>query len=219
MGFDFSVRLTDLAIVFATFFGPVFAVRAQRKVDDLKAKRGLQERAFHILMANRATWLAPVRVEALNSIPIAFYGDKGPLKKINEAWRELLHHFDTASSEEWKDRVKEWESRRLELDIALLRLVGEHLGFEFPALDVKTQHYFPVSLGDRVSDEEAIRRGMARVLSGKMPLPVAPIVPDSVFADQNVIREAVKKVLAGEQAVSVKVDSAGVDAKSTDGAR
>ncbi|WP_143037140.1 DUF6680 family protein [Paraburkholderia tuberum] len=159
------MRLTDLAIVFATFFGPVFALRAQCKVDDLKPKRGLHERAFHILMANRSTWLAPVRVEALNSIPIAFYRAKGPLKKINEAWRELLHYFDTASSDEWKDRVKEWESRRLELDIALLRLVGEHLGFEFPALGVKTQHYFPVCLGDRVSDEEAIRRGMARVLS------------------------------------------------------
>lgn len=130
-----------------------------------------------------------------------------------------MHHFDTAPSDEWKDYAKEWESRRLELDIALLRLVGEHLGFEFPALDVKTQHYFPVSLGDRVSDEDAIRRGLARVLSGKMPLPVAPIVPDSVFADQNVIREAIKKVLAGEQAVSVKLDSSGVDTKSADGMR
>ncbi|WP_175951218.1 DUF6680 family protein [Burkholderia sp. BCC0405] len=74
MNWDLSIKLTDLAIILATFCGPIFAVRTQRKLDDAKALRAGRERVFNMLMSTRATWLAPGCIEALNSIPIAFYG-------------------------------------------------------------------------------------------------------------------------------------------------
>ena len=85
-----------------------------------------------------------------------------------------------------------------------------YLDYEFPALDVKTQHYFPVGLGDRISDEDAIRRGMARIMKGEAPLPVAPIVPDAVFSEHNAIRAALSKLLAGEHSLNVRVDDSSV---------
>ncbi|MBU6490321.1 MAG: hypothetical protein KGQ57_21220, partial [Burkholderiales bacterium] len=63
---DFSVKMTDVAIVIATFCGPIFAVWAQRHLDRRRALRDAQERVFNVLMATRATWIAPARVEALN---------------------------------------------------------------------------------------------------------------------------------------------------------
>lgn len=206
MNWDMSVKLTDLAIVFATFCGPIFAVRTQRKLDDAKAIRATQERVFNVLMATRATWLAPARIEALNSIPIAFYGDEQGLKDINDAWRELFHLFDHANTPEWQGQQQAWETRRLELDTALLRKVGQYLGYVFPALDVRTQHYFPVHLGDRISDEESIRRGLAQLLTGKYVLPVAPLLPDQVANEQQALRDALEKLLTGERPLHVQVD-------------
>ncbi|RQU13084.1 hypothetical protein DF153_18100 [Burkholderia cenocepacia] len=208
MNWDFSIKLTDLAIILATFCGPIFAVRTQRKLDDAKALRAGRERVFNMLMSTRATWLAPGRIEALNSIPIAFYGKGEDLKAVNDAWRELFHLFDHATAPEWKNQENAWEAKRRELDTALLGKIGHYLGYEFPPLDVRTQHYFPVHLGDRISDEESIRRGLARLLTGKAVLPVAPLFPDKVAEEQKALRDSLEKLLAGEKALHVQLDQA-----------
>ncbi|AEA59584.1 DUF6680 family protein [Burkholderia gladioli] len=203
---DYSVRVTDLAIIMATFMGPVFAVWAQKKLDRSRAQRDAREKVFNVLMSTRATWISPARVEALNMIPIVFYGNKGALKGIGDAHRALLHHFSqTQSEDEWQQKA--WQSKRLDLDVKLLRLIGRHLGYEFPELDLETQHYFPVGLTDRIVDEESIRRGLARILSGKAALPILHTVPDKVFEENNALRSALAKILDGEQALPVFVKS------------
>ena len=76
MTFDWNIKITDIAIVFAT----ILAVQAQKYLE--KGGEIKQRRAwlFRTLMATRATTLSPAHVEALNAVPIEFYGKDQKLK-------------------------------------------------------------------------------------------------------------------------------------------
>ncbi|KPD18825.1 hypothetical protein ADM96_08225 [Burkholderia sp. ST111] len=207
MVLDTSVKVTDLAIVMATFLGPVFAVWSQGALERRRARRNEQQRLFNVLMGTRATWLSPVRVETLNSIPIVFYGAKRAHKDVIQAWRDLLHHFDRANSPEWKDQGSAWESRRLDLEIAMLRRIGACVGYDFPELDLKTLHYFPTGLGDRIGDETAIRRGLADLLSGKKRLPLDLGVQETVAKDHASMLQSLARILGGKDSLPVDVQT------------
>ncbi len=208
MVLDTSVKVTDLAIVFATFLGPIFAVWSQGELERRRARKTEQQRLFNVLMGTRAAWLSPARVEALNSIPIVFYGDKRAHKDVNQSWRDLLHHFDRATAPEWVDQGKAWESRRVDLEIAMLRRIGACLGYDFPELDLKTLHYFPTGLGDRIGDETAIRRGLANILNGKGRLPLDLGVNESVAADHASLLHSLARILADKDNLPVAVQKA-----------
>ena len=69
MTWDYTIKLTDVAIVLATASGPIFAVQAQKC---LERRRSVQERRlliFRTLMSTRAAVLSPGHVEVLNAIP------------------------------------------------------------------------------------------------------------------------------------------------------
>jgi hypothetical protein len=134
-----------------------------------------------------------------------FYGEKPTHKAVNQAWRDLLHHFDRANSPEWLDQGKAWESRRLDLEIAMLRRIGAYAGYDFPELDLKTLHYFPTGLGDRIGDETAIRRGLADLLNGKKRLPLDLAAPESVVKDHASVLESLARILAGRDSLRVDV--------------
>jgi hypothetical protein len=57
------------------------------------SSRAINERRnqiFRALMATRATKLSPLHVEALNDIPVEFYGSGGQLKQIVDDWHAYL---------------------------------------------------------------------------------------------------------------------------------
>ncbi|WP_375543587.1 DUF6680 family protein [Leisingera caerulea] len=84
---DNSIGWSELAIVCATFLGPVLAVQIQKW---LEKNRGVKERRlaiFRSLMATRAARLSAEHVQALNAVPVEYYGTGNSLRKINEAWK------------------------------------------------------------------------------------------------------------------------------------
>ncbi|QET01765.1 hypothetical protein FOB72_06705 [Cupriavidus pauculus] len=170
---------SDAAIIFATLFGPVFAIQVQKFIERRGAKRGKQEQIFFTLMATRAVPTSPGHVEALNAIPIMFYDrnvrrtskEGRALEKINSGWRRLLHHFNDRANYA-DDQGREWERDRIANEVRLLKDMGDYLGFNFEELELENQHYFPVGQGSLIEDQEVIRRGLATVLSGKSGFPV-----------------------------------------------
>jgi len=177
---DWTIKVTDLAIIFATLFGPIFAVKAQKAVERNRAKKDAQEKCFFILMATRALHMSPGHVEALNSIPILFY-DRGvsresqegkALEAINRHWDALLHHFNQDQTGFSPEQGRTWEKERKAFEVALLKSMGDYLGFNFAELDIDNKHYFPVGHHDMLMDNEVIRRGMATILSGKAGFPI-----------------------------------------------
>jgi len=62
-------------------------------------------------MATRATFLSPAHVEALNAVPIEFYGNK----KIIDPWKEYLDYLSQLGIP-----PDVWLQRRIELFVSLL---------------------------------------------------------------------------------------------------
>lgn len=183
MQLDYTIKIADLVIAFATLAGPIFAVQAQRFIDGLRQMGDLRERVFQNLMSTRATPVATRHVEALNAIPIAFYpkhlflgklrpSKRKQLESILEVWRTLLNHFSVNTANQTPAQAERWEERRKEFEVKLLGEIGVFLGYQFPSLDIETQIYFPVGHGNALSDEEAIRSGLARILRGQSHFPI-----------------------------------------------
>jgi len=76
----------EAAIVFATLLGPV---QAQKWIERARERTQRKIAIFRTLMATRAAFLSPAHVEALNGVPIEFYGNR----KIVNSWKEYLGYY------------------------------------------------------------------------------------------------------------------------------
>ncbi len=90
---DITLKLADVAIVFATFAGPIAAVQAQKWVERRREQNNRRITIFRTLMATRAASLSPAHVEALNAIPIEFYGSRRAFKQVVDAWKSYLDYL------------------------------------------------------------------------------------------------------------------------------
>jgi hypothetical protein len=89
MTIDWTFRIGEIAIMFATVMGPILAVQAQKIIERHREKRHRQIWIFRTLMATRAAALSAGHVEALNAVPIEFYRTK----KIVDSWKEYLDYL------------------------------------------------------------------------------------------------------------------------------
>lgn len=126
MIWDHTIRITDVAIVAATLLGPVFAVQAQKWLDRHRAIVDRRVTIFRTLMATRAAVLSPGHVEALNAVPVEFYGNSKKLKEINESWKLFLDHHrpDVPVSDVWFQK-------RVDLFLDLHHLISQYLNYGF----------------------------------------------------------------------------------------
>lgn len=95
------VRVGEWLTVAATMLGPVPAVQAQKWVERDNAKQATRDAIFKTLMAKRGARVSATHVEALNMIPIAFYGRRyfgrqwqtKAERRVAVAWREYFAHL------------------------------------------------------------------------------------------------------------------------------
>jgi hypothetical protein len=83
LGIKIESWLTILAIV----LGPLLAFEVQRRRDNRRERRQRKLEISRKLMMTLKAPLAPVHVDAINSIQVEFYAKKGPDKKVIDAWR------------------------------------------------------------------------------------------------------------------------------------
>lgn len=203
MIFDWNIKVTDIAIVFATILGPILAVQAQKYLEkgrDIKQRRAW---LFRTLMATRATTLSPAHVEALNAVPIEFYGKDQKLKSIINKWKTYLDHLlkDTAAPG--------WGEKRFELLVELLHEMAVFLGYEFNTVEIANEIYSPKGHAWIETDQEIIRKGLAQLLSGQIALPMEvksfPSDP-AALEEQEELRRLLLRWLNGDASVAVKLD-------------
>lgn len=80
-----------LAVVIATFAGPVLAVLVTRHIDNVRRIKERRLNIFRSLMATRRAFLSADKVTALNMVEIEFYG----IKSVQDAHREVMAHINT----------------------------------------------------------------------------------------------------------------------------
>ncbi|WP_146140171.1 DUF6680 family protein [Alsobacter soli] len=170
MADDALFRLSDAAIVLATLIGPVVAVQVQKYVERRSEARSRQMRVFEDLMATRASRLAPKHVDALNAIPITFYGSKPKLVAIRNEWNDLLAHF--GDKEKQALNRDAWQGEQIPKLVSLLFSISEYLGFNFSKADIERGIYAPQGHALVEEEQHIIRNGFANIFRGKVPFPV-----------------------------------------------
>src|SRR5271166_5033212 len=203
---DVSLKLADLAIVFATFAGPIAAVQAQKWVERAREQNNRRITIFRTLMATRVASLSPAHVEALNAIPIEFYGSRRAFKQVVDAWKSYLDYLS-------QDRVDPgvWAQKRYDLFIELLWQLACSLGYRFTKVELQREVYSPKAHATIESQNEIIRIGLSRVFSGEaaLPLDIKTFPADPSFIKrQGELQEQLLSWLDGQRAVKVQMETA-----------
>lgn len=191
MIWDFTIKLTDIAIVVAALLGPVLAVQAQKW---LERRRDVTERRlaiFRTLMATRSAMISPQHVEALNAVPVEFYGARGKLKQINDAWKLYLdHHIIDGPA------TDTWVQKRLDLFQDLLHSMSQFLGYSFSKAQLARDIYSPRAHGELETEQTIIRQGLVGLFRGEIALPLAVKEFPSVEPGNAELQAALQQVLA-----------------------
>jgi hypothetical protein len=159
---------TNFAIICATLLGPVLAVQTQKWLEGHRAIKERRLAIFRTLMATRAANLSPIHVEALNAVPVEFYGTTKKLKAINDAWKLYLDHHTVDGP-----ATEVWVNARQDLFIEMLYLISQFLGYNFSKAQIKRDIYSPRAHGDLETDHAIIRQGIVALLKGDFALPMA----------------------------------------------
>jgi hypothetical protein len=165
---DHTIRVTDVAIAFATLLGPILAIQAQVYLEKRRAVKTRRLNLFYALMRTRAAPLAPDAVNALNAVPLEFYREA----EIMEAYRSFIAHINTPPPTEtgWPA----WGERRADLFMDLIHKIAQKVGYAFTVADLKSQFYAP-QMHQTVDEENAaIRAGLAKILRGQAGLKIEP---------------------------------------------
>lgn len=164
---DWTFKISDLAIVFATLVGPILAVHAQGLLDTRRDERRRRLAVFNTLMRTRISPLALEHVNALNAVPLEFQGSSNKVKGVLAAWRIYINHFGKDTS------TPTWGERRLELLTALLQKMGELLKYDLDAVQIEREAYSPMAHGQAAAEQDLIRQGLAAIFKGDTTLPMS----------------------------------------------
>lgn len=162
------IMSTNFAIICATLLGPVLAVQTQKWLEGHRATKERRLVIFRTLMATRAANLSPMHVEALNAIPVEFYGTGKKLKAINDAWKLHLDHHTVEGPV-----TEVWAQTKQDLFVELLYLISQYLGYSFSKAQIKRDIYLPRAHGDLETEQAIIRQGVVALLRGEIALPMA----------------------------------------------
>lgn len=196
-----------MAIVFATLVGPILAIQAQKWLEKQRAVKDRRMLIFRVLMATRAARLSPHHVEALNAVPIEFYGSDKKLRAIVATWKSYLDHMGATIGEGGMSEEL-WNKTCNDIFFKLLGLMAEFLGYEFNAVELAKEVYSPKGHKWIESDQQIIRKGLAKMFTGELAIPMEVRsfpVDEEGLKEQAEMRKLILKWLAGDSAVGVEI--------------
>lgn len=171
----------DIAIVVATFFGPIAAVQAQKWTERRREEGNRKVDVFVRLMATRAAKVSPEHVRALNMIDLAFYGKQtssGAPKRTKEeievlaAWQEYYLHLNPNPRPADPAAHMVWRTQADELFLNLLEKMAAATRYTFDRNQLRSRHYSPEAAGNLDQAQTALLFGASEILAGKRPLGV-----------------------------------------------
>ncbi|MFL6310531.1 MAG: DUF6680 family protein [Terriglobales bacterium] len=171
LGIKFEGWLT----IFAIFLGPLLAFVVQNWRDSRRAHQTRKLEIYRKLMLTLKVPLNPNHVDAINSIPVEFFGDN----KVLAAWRLYASHLNRHAQP--GDELQRWAEKKFDLLIDLVYAIGQSLGYE--AIDkaaMRDQTYVPQGYANVEAEQETIRKAVLELLTGRRPLPMTMVGPVQV---------------------------------------
>lgn len=167
----------ECIIVFATLMGPIFAVQAQKWIENIREARNRKTRVFAQLMATRAARLSQDHVQALNMIDLVFYGDSifgihhrsRKEQAILDAWKEYHDNLGEGASLSEAQQQAHY-AKREELFLNLLYAMAQDVRYTFDRVQLKRGAYTPLAHEEIEADQRALRKVMLKTLSGESAL-------------------------------------------------
>lgn len=168
-------------IIAATLLGPVLAVQAQKAVEAIRDRRSRKGWVFHTLMATRAARLSPEHVQALNMIDLIFYGRR--ILGVNHRTKS-----EQAVIDAWREYLDHLSTKADDAGLQLWTVQGAEL---FTNLLFAIANDMGYSF-DRVQ----LKKGA-----------YSPVAHGDLEFEQNAIRKLALRVLSGERALKMDVQS------------
>ena len=167
MTFDYTVKITDLVMIFALFVGPIIAVQITEYLRKAEDARKRKVHIFRTLMATRSANLIYSHIEALNLVEIEFNGSTPAEKKILDCWRLYIAHLN---SKEYSPQ--DWQNRRKDLLIDLLYEISNSLGYSHDKSQIKSGAYYPQGYVNVENENTETRQLWLEVLRGNRQVPM-----------------------------------------------
>ena len=162
-----------VAIVLATFLGPIAAVQVQKYLERKAEAKRRKEWVFYTLMSLRATRLNPEFVRALNTIDFAFHAEKPKQveseRQVIRKWRDYLSHVNKQVSEA---ESKAWNEKLDEIVVDLLQAMADDLTYPFDRETIRSGGYATKASAEHEKELTEIRRMSLALLQGKIGMPV-----------------------------------------------
>lgn len=176
-----KLKANDLAIMFATILGPIFAIQIQSFRENIqrsvsaaheKNEEQLQRQrlAFRQMMAYRANPLDSMFVQALNVIPVDFQG----VESVVNAWKLYFGQLCKNKNED-----PNWDERSNDFRAQLLGAMATHLGYSFTTQELKNERYFAQAHLDDMVMKAEILKGVHQVFAKNYPFTVLAYVKDA----------------------------------------
>lgn len=163
----------------AVILGPIFAVQAQKFLEQFREKKKRRLEIFRTLMSTRAEILHRNHVQALNMIDIEFYGWMIPIIKtryqspqeqaVTHAWKIYNSHLNKFG--EYKDE-SHWITKRQELLTELLYTMASALNYDFDKVQLLRDCYRPEAYNNLENLQAGILFSLAEVLKGERSIPM-----------------------------------------------
>ncbi len=155
--------METIAIVAATFLGPIFAVLVAKYNEERSSLKQRRLHIFRILIATRRIPVNPDHVNALNLIEIDFYG----YKEILDQWKIYMDHLNQNESQEgWNDKREKELSK-------LLCKIGKVLKYPLDSLETYNSGYAPGKWNYQEQKQEFIFEYIYKLSQGTNTLPIS----------------------------------------------
>ena len=159
MCIDWSLKATDIVIVFATLSGPILAVWASEWRQKGRQNQERKEWVFRTLMTTRSARLHPDHIQALNNIEFVFSHNR----EIVDDWGLYFAHLKTNQGQTAAEN-KAWESSADTHLTNLLHLMAKDLKISFSKTHIMQPSYYPRGYELTETEQIELRKLLLEVL-------------------------------------------------------
>jgi hypothetical protein len=179
-----GISLEGWLTISAIILGPLLAFVVQNWRDHRRERENRRVEIFRKLVLTLKVNMAPVHVDAINSIPLEFHSEADVMK----AWRLYTSHLNQHQAV--KADPNAWAERKFNLLVDLVHKIGQSLGYDhLDEAALRDNLYVPQGYADVEEEMRQIRVAWLQVLNAKRAIPMTMLGPVQVESPLELLPE------------------------------